>query len=242
MISLLRNLFDRRESAPPAQFPPDVDDRARRVIESVQPFTMTGVERLHALVEAVRYVCRAGIPGDIVECGVWRGGSSMAAALTLLNLNDTGRDLYLYDTFEGMSAPTATDASFDGISAEAQLRQAPKGEGIWCEASEEDVRRNMESTGYPSGRVHLVRGKVEETIPGVLPERISILRLDTDWYESTRHELLHLFPRLSAGGILLIDDYGHWLGARRATDEFLASRPELFLHRVDYTCRLVVNR
>jgi hypothetical protein len=94
----------------------------------------------------------------------------------------------------------------------------------------------MASTGIDAGRLHFVKGPVEETIPASVPERIALLRLDTDWYESTRHELIHLFPRLAAGGVLIVDDYGHWRGCRRATDEYFEQTGvHILLHRVDYT-------
>jgi len=242
LLPKLRRLFQilpGRARTPP--LPVDLDADARRIITAVRSFTMTSVERLISLVDAVRHIVKAGLPGDIVECGVWRGGSSMAAALTLLDCGQTHRTLYLYDTFEGMSSPTADDCDFNGTSAAAQLKHIPRGQGIWCEASEADVRRNMESTGYPADRIRYVRGPVEETIPSVIPHEIAILRLDTDWYESTRHELVHLFPRLVRGGILIIDDYGHWQGARKAVDEFLVRHPHLFLQRIDYTGRLLIN-
>src|SRR5262249_25595399 len=142
----------------------------------------------------------------------------------------------------GMSRPNDAAGRSDGLPAAELLPRTPKGAGDWCDAPEEEVRRNMASTGYPSDRVRYVRGPVEETIPAVAPGTIALLRLDTDWYASTRHELTHLFPRLSPGGVLIIDDYRHWQGARQATDEFLAAYPHLFLHRVDYTCRLLINR
>ena len=100
----------------------------------------------------------------------------------------------------------------------------------------------MLSTGYDIARTHFVAGDVEQTIPGVVPEQISLLRLDTDWYESTRHELKHLYPRLIRGGVLIIDDYGHWKGARQAVDEYLAETgAKLLLNRIDYTGRAAVK-
>jgi hypothetical protein len=85
----------------------------------------------------------------------------------------------------------------------------------------------------------LIAGKVEETLPEHAPESIALLRLDTDWYESTRHELEHLFPRVVAGGVLLLDDYGHWKGSRKAVDEYFAAQGiTMLLNRVDYTGRL----
>lgn len=209
---------------------------------SVKPFTMTSAERLAALINAVRYLCRSRVEGDFVECGVWRGGSMMAAALTLISEGDTSRDLYFYDTFAGMPRPTEFDKSFDGRTAQSQLDREPRDADIWAHASLEDVRRNILSTGYPEAKIHLIPGKVEDTIPQTQPERISLLRLDTDWYESTRHELLHLFPLLMPDGVLILDDYGHWQGARRATDEYFAERKTpIFLHRVDYTARIAVK-
>jgi hypothetical protein len=104
------------------------------------------------------------------------------------------------------------------------------------------VQRAVRSTGYDPGKIHLIKGKVEDTVPGAAPTKIALLRLDTDWYESTRHELEHLFPRLSPGGVIIIDDYGHWQGARRATDEFLAQHNiPLLLNRIDYTARIGVK-
>ena len=108
--------------------------------------------------------------------------------------------------------------------------------------SEQQVRETLLSTGYPSERLHLVRGPVEETLPTGAPAQLSLLRLDTDWYESTAHELRHLYPRLSTGGVLIIDDYGHWEDARRAVDEYFDSEAApLLLNRIDYTGRVAVK-
>jgi hypothetical protein len=218
-----------------------VDDR--ELVARVEPFTMTSLDRRASLIGAVDHVVRHRIAGDIVECGVWRGGSMMLAALALMARGDTSRDLWLYDTFEGMSEPGAQDRSASGETAAAQLARTPRGEGVWCEAGLEDVQANLWSTGYPRERIHFVQGKVEATIPERLPKRIALLRLDTDWYESTRHELKHLYPLLARHGVLLIDDYGHWQGARQAVDEYFAAQAEpVYLHRVDYTARLVVKQ
>jgi len=213
----------------------------------VEPFTRVSRERLAVLDDAVEYVERFGIVGSIVECGVWRGGSMMMAALGVL-ANHGSRELWIYDTFNGMSEPGDEDVDLRGRSAKSLLAGIPKSTGAtddkgspWAYASLEDVRRNMDSTGYPMDLVKFVPGKVEDTLPGCSPESIAILRLDTDWYESTKWELEQLVPRMARGGVLLIDDYGHWAGSRRAVDEFVASnaRP-LFLHRDDYAGRSAV--
>jgi hypothetical protein len=234
----------KREPPPPAAtvWPPDLADSERLLLESVQPFTMTSPERQIALLNAVRHLTQHRIAGDIVECGVWRGGSMMIVARMLLTAGDISRDLWLYDTFEGMSPPSTADLSFDGQTAAAQLDREAKGTGIWCHASIEDVRANLQSTGYPMERIHLVQGKVEDTIPRSLPGLIALLRLDTDWYESTRHELIHLYPLLQPRGVLIIDDYGHWQGARQAVDEYFANQNDsVYLHRIDYTGRILVK-
>jgi O-methyltransferase len=222
----------------------DLSDNDRLILKRVAGFTMTSIERQVALIHAVRYVVRRAIDGCIVECGVWRGGSMMAVALALAQERDIGRDLYLFDTFEGMTKPTDVDKTFDGTSAQALLdRDVSKTRNVSAVAGITDVQQNLTSTGYPRERVHFVKGPVETTVPARGPAGpIAILRLDTDWYESTKHELVHLFPLLSEGGILIIDDYGHWEGARKAVDEFLAAQPRhFFMHRIDYTGRLIIK-
>ena len=215
----------------------------RETLGRVGSYTMTSAERIVALIKATRYVAEYRIPGAIVECGVWRGGSMMAAALTLLDAGDTERDLYLFDTFEGMSEPTAKDRDASGKSASEILAGTRERTGVWCYATLEDVRGAMKTTGYPEARIHMVRGKVESTLPHEGLTQIALLRLDTDWYESTYHELTHLYPMLSLGGVLIIDDYGHWQGSKEATDQYLAEHRDspVLLHRVDYTGRIAVK-
>lgn len=222
---------------------PDLGPWEVDLLRKVGRYTMTEQDRIIALAQATRYVVRRKIPGCIVECGVWKGGSMMAVAYTLIDEKDTIRDLYLYDTFEGMVAPGQNDRSFDGRSAESQLAAASKGTERWCEASLNEVRANLRRTGYPAELIHYAQGPVEATLPAQSPPGpIALLRLDTDWYQSTLHELTHLFPLLQPGGILLIDDYGHWEGARKATDEYLATLPQAYLlHRIDYTGRMLVK-
>ncbi|WP_329139452.1 TylF/MycF family methyltransferase [Streptomyces sp. NBC_01476] len=219
-------------SAP--KLPADYDDEARATIQAVRPWTMTSPERLNAFILAVRYVNKHRIPGSIVECGVWRGGSMQAAARTLLEVGDTERDLYLFDTFEGMPPPTDRDLRRDGESAADLLARQGKDRPIWAVATLDDVKEGFEQVPYPQERIHYCQGMVEDTIPEQAPEQISILRLDTDWYESTKHELEHLYSRLSSGGVLLIDDYGWWQGSREAVDEFLEKTgARLLLLRMD---------
>ncbi|MFG2196496.1 TylF/MycF/NovP-related O-methyltransferase [Streptomyces sp. NPDC048639] len=216
------------------KLPADYDDETREIIGAVRPYTMTSPERLNALILACRYVARHRIPGSLVECGVWRGGSMQAAARSLIAAGDTDRDLYLFDTFEGMPPPTEKDRRRDGEMASDLLARRGKDAPIWAIATLDDVQQGFEQVPYPKDRVHYVQGKVEDTVPANAPEQIAILRLDTDWYASTRHELTHLYPRLVSGGVLLIDDYGWWQGSREAVDEFLEETgARLLLLRMD---------
>lgn len=218
----------------------DMEPPFLALYEKCAPFTMTSIERMYALYKAVEYVDAASIEGAIVQCGVWRGGGAMLIALALMARRSPDRELWLYDTFEGMSAPDERDVSFAGERASDAWRAAARPDhNAMCYAPIDEVRGNVESTGYPNSLVRYVKGKVEQTIPGAAPASISLLHLDTDWYESTRHELTHLYPRLVRGGVLYIDDYGHWQGARDATDGYLAdSAVNLLLNRVDYTGRI----
>jgi len=205
---------------------------------------MTSPQRIHALCSAVRYIEQTGIAGAVVECGVWRGGSMMAVARTLIDCGATDRDLYLFDTFEGMTEPGPLDISLNGDSAETLLNQSAKTEEdlVWCYAPMERVVQALALTTYPKSHVHLIPGPVEQTLSVSTPERIALLRLDTDWYESTKHELDVLFPRLCPGGVLIIDDYGHWQGARRAVDEYMQRHQiNMQLHNIDYTGRIGVK-
>jgi hypothetical protein len=224
----------------------DLDPTDREIIRASLPYTMTGVPRLQALVDAVRYCAGREIPGSFAECGVWRGGSVLAMINTLQSLGHTDRDIYLYDTFTGMTEPTELDTSqFHGDAMELWEEHAgrPFPEVFSPDNfDEERVRATLLATGYPEERIHLVRGPVEETIPDRSPGPLALLRLDTDWYESTRHELIHLFPLLSERGVLILDDYGHWDGARKAVDEFFgAEAPQLLLNRIDYAGRIAIK-
>ncbi|MGH7179798.1 MAG: TylF/MycF/NovP-related O-methyltransferase, partial [Tepidisphaeraceae bacterium] len=232
-----RKLQARDETALPLDMQADAPFVA--IADSCRAFTMTTPERMYALYKAVQYVHGAKIPGDIVECGVWKGGSAMVCAMTLMQLGSTDRTLWLYDTYEGMAEPSDKDVDFENRDALHTWRTLQKnGHNEWCYSPVEEVERNLISTGYPREKIQFVKGKVEETIPAQAPREISILRLDTDWYESTHHELVHLYPRLAQGGVLILDDYGTWQGSREATDKYFGETAEkLLLQRIDDSAR-----
>ena len=195
----------------------------------------------HELEEVVTLMStlNAGAARAMVECGICRGGSSMMIALALEVLGDRSRDIYLYDTYAGMTRPENVDVrSRDGMEQISRWQAFQRnGYNEWAHASLDEVRANMQTTGYPQDKLHFVEGDVETTIPATAPERISLLRLDTDWYRSTLHELTHLYPRLSQRGALIIDDYGAYEGSRKATDEYFADAP-IFLGRIDEAARI----
>lgn len=224
----------------------DIEPEFIEVYERCKPFTMTSAERLYNLYSCVAHVARAGVPGDIAECGVWRGGSCMMAALALLKIGDATRRILLFDTFEGHPRPDPErDVDLWGNRAVDEWeRHTHRGDLAidWGNADVEDARANMASTGYPQDNVVLFKGKVEDTVPANTFGPLSILRLDTDWYESTLVALRKLYPLLSRGGVLILDDYGHYKGQKQAVHEYFAEVGQHpLLHRIDYSCRVLVK-
>ena len=194
---------------------------------------------------ACKYIIDRNIKGDFVECGVWRGGNAILAA-SIFRLYKYPYKVYLFDTFEGMTAPTDKDKfTSTGISAISRFRALQKSShNEWCFASIEEVKNNFRKFNLLDENIIFVKGDVMKTLKlkNNLPKAISILRLDTDWYASTKKELEVFYPRLNFGGVLLIDDYGFWSGSRDATDEYFlehGNRP--FLQYVDNSGRTAVK-
>jgi O-methyltransferase len=210
-----------------------------KLYDKVKQYTMVDIQRCYALYNAVNYIIKNNIPGDFAECGVWRGGSSMLIAYALLQRGVTDRKIILYDTFEGMTKPGENDGSFE--KSEWERNKIDEQTNKWCLASKEETQKNMYGTGYPTENIELVKGRVEDTIPMHSRSQIALLRLDTDWYASTKHELVHLFPLLEKKGVLIIDDYGAWQGAKKAVDDYFAGSDYTFLHRIDWTGRLLIK-
>ena len=188
-------------------------------------YTMTSVHRLINTLKSCYYVVENNIPGDFVECGVWRGGNAILAKKIFEHLN-SDKKVWMFDTFEGMTAPTNVDIeAINQISAENKFAESQTNtHNEWCYASLEDVQKNCSDSGIDIAALKFIKGDVCDTLkkPDNVPDKISVLRLDTDWYESTKAELEVLYPKLSNGGVLIIDDYGHWEGARKAVDEYFS--------------------
>ncbi len=243
IINRVLNIFKLKLIQPGKRIVPfDVEEDFIDIHRQAQPNSMVSPERLYATYQAVKYVEANNIEGDVVECGVWKGGNSMVMALTLLNCNSKHRNIYLYDTFEGMVEPGEKDVDFKGQHSKGVWQKHQSADvNEWCYSPLEEVKQNMASTLYPEDKIHFIKGKVEDTIPATLPDKIAVLRLDTDWYESTVHELTHLFPKLAERGVLLIDDYGHWKGQKEAVDAYFADKFKPLLSRTDYSGRMMIK-
>jgi len=231
------------KSKRPSQEQHDFTQHERDTFRLVKPFTMTSPERIVSLVRAVEHIAKHNISGDIVECGVWKGGSVMAMLHTLTRMNVTDRKIWLFDTFEGMSSPTDLDKDPQGRLAAERLQTEDKFKSnVWAYSGLEEVKLNVGKLHYPEDNINYVVGKVEDTLPSNTVGDIALLRLDTDWYESTKIEFEILYPKVQSGGIVIVDDYGHWEGCRRAVDEYFERNSiRVFLSRIDYTARIFVK-
>ena len=229
---------------PPEQYLSDMEKEFQTIWKEIHLYTMTSVERGYSLFKAVEYIVKNDIPGNLVECGVWKGGSCMLIAKALKFFGDISRKIYLYDTYEGMPKPTKEDViSWNGRSVMEKWEEDKSGTkdnfGSWAVGLEE-VKANVLGTGYPEDMFVFVPGDVAHTLKDIKPDKISLLRLDTDWYASTVEELETLYPLLVEKGVLIIDDYGHFDGARKAVDEYFITR-SILLNRIDYTGRIGIK-
>lgn len=189
-----------------------------KIVNEVRNYTMTSNTNIIEATNAVKHICRNNIKGDMVECGVWKGGSLMAVALALNHFNKTDRFIYAYDTYDLFPAAEKIDVSIDGKFGDDVVNSLAEDGVTWKAPDIVSVKENLISTGYPADKFLLVKGDVLETIPQTIPQHIALLRLDTDWYKSTLYELEWLYPRVSKNGIIIIDDYGGWQGSKKATD------------------------
>jgi O-methyltransferase len=227
--------------------PIELNDAEHAIIDYVveNRLSMGSREALYGTLLACKHVMDSGVPGDFVECGVWRGGNAMIAAM-MFDLYEEDRKCFLFDTFTGMTAPTADDfTNSDHKAAYIEFTKRQKVEhNDWCYASLEDVKNVFEQKPQLSNIIRLVKGDVADTLRRKenLPTNIAVLRLDTDWYESTKLELEILYPKLEKGGVLIIDDYGHWAGSKKATDEYFSNGPKRpFLQYTNVTVRMAVK-
>jgi hypothetical protein len=221
---------------------PELGPEDEALLDAAKGLSMTPSIAQWELIQAIRHIESNHVPGDIVECGVWRGGNLVIAGLLRQRLG-FDRQIWAFDTFAGMTAPSAADFKpAEVLDVEKKFASRNRDDhNEWCLASEDEVLRYFENR-VGSRDLRTVKGPIEETLKKAenLPERIAILRLDTDFYESTKAEMDVLYPRLSKGGVLIVDDYGEWAGARKAVDEYFAGQP-VWLHYVTHTVRLMIK-
>lgn len=230
------------------KYPTEASKRDIEIIESIinevnpdESLTMVGVDRLWAVIQSTKYILANHLEGDLVECGVWRGGCAIAMAMILKDFN-SNKKIWLFDTFAGMTKPSKFDIKFDGKETLKKFILSDRGDhNNWCYSSLDEVKKSFEKFNLIKN-INFIKGDVLETllIPQNLPDEIALLRLDTDWYESTKKELEILYPLLQYKGILMVDDYGHWEGARKAVDEYIrkiksGNKPMQWV--IDYTGR-----
>ena len=219
----------------------------KKTLEICSNYSMTGYENMFALIKSIDFINKNNIKGDFVECGVWKGGN-LILFQKMIEKFKLKKKIYAFDTFEGMTAPQKVDQTFLGESSIAIFKKLkrkkidPKKNTVMAECSIEDVKNNFRKNTNNNKNLICIKGPVEKTlqIKKNLPKKISILRLDTDWYQSTKIELIKLFPLVEKKGIIIIDDYGYWKGARKAVDEYFKNK-NLTMFKIDFTGRLIIK-
>ena len=219
----------------------EVNNYEKKLINKCLQYSMTNFERMWSLIQSFHHVRQESLVGDFVECGVWKGGNIILLKKLIEKFNFK-KNIYGFDTFEGMVEPSFYDVNYNNKSAKKMFDEHKKKDIGFAMCSLDDVKRNIKKN-TKTNNIFLIKGKVENTLKNKkkLPKKISILRLDTDFYESTKIELEILFPRLVKGGVLIVDDYGFWKGAKKAVDEYFCDYRQ-FMHYVDHSCRLLIKK
>lgn len=207
---------------------PELNDQELEIILDVHKnsYSMSSISRMINVVKSCKYCVENNIPGDFVECGVWRGGNEIIAR-KIFDLMNSDKEVYMYDTFAGMTKPTNFDIKLVSKRPAIDKFNTEQRDTFnnWCYASLDEVKNNCKKSNLNLDKIKFIKGDVSKTLidKSNLPDKICVLRLDTDWYESTKVELDILYPILSQKGVLILDDYGHWEGAKKAVDEYFSS-------------------
>ena len=218
---------------------PEIDEENKNLIESIGAYSMTPLVRRWTLIKSLHYINKNKLVGDIVECGIWRGGNLFLSKKIQDNYyHSIKREFYGFDTFEGMPEPSA----YDGLKINKIYQGFKKKNEPWIKVSLEEVKNFTKKLFLNLDGFNFIKGKVEDTLKDKnnLPEKITILRLDTDLYESTKIELEILYPLLVERGVLIIDDYGDFEGCRKAVDEYFFDKNVLMIS-IDKSCRIIVK-
>ena len=200
-------------------------------IKIVQPYSMTSIERISELYYSLEYIRVNNIDGDVVECGVWKGGNILGI-MEYLHHHKINKNIWLFDTFEGMTDPEENDIDLNNNHASNMLHIPV----VLAYSPIDEVKENLSKSNFNKENLIFVIGDVSETLinKSNIPEKISLLRLDTDWYKSTKDELNYLYPKLENKGVLIVDDYGHWKGSKQAVDEYFYNK-NVLIQKIDYT-------
>ena len=223
-------------------FPIEADIEIKKLVNLSSRYSMTGKARMYFLSQAILNVKKNNLEGDFVECGVWQGGNILLYDLLNKHYN-LKKLIFAYDTFEGMPTPKKIDINYSETSAHKLMKITEKINGknnVHSFADLNLVKKNILKYSNLNS-IRFIEGKVEKTLLNEenLPKKISILRLDTDFYNSTKKELEILYPRLVSGGVCVLDDYGYWKGQRKAVDEYFGDQK--WLHIVDQSCRYLIK-
>lgn len=217
----------------------EITQEEKDLIDLCKNFSMTTDIRMWALLNSLKKILSENIEGEIVECGIWKGGNIILIKKFMERYN-LKKKIYCYDTFEGMYETSKEDRELStNIDAKEIINDDHK---YVCESSFQQTENNIKKNVNNMNDIFFIKGKVEDTLKvnKNIPEKISICRLDTDYYSSTKIELEKLYSRISKGGVLIVDDYGHWSGSKKAVDEFFKDK-FIMKHYVDYACRLIIK-
>jgi len=214
-----------------------------KMFEKINEISLTSLPNRWSLYQSLSYIQENNIEGDIVETGVFKG-ANLVLINDFLNKFNIDKKIYAYDTYEGQPKPSNLDFDYKGNSMIKKFSNSDKknSNSVYC--SLENVKKNIEKYSNNNlNKLIFIKGKVEETLRDEknVPSQISLLRLDTDFYDSIKKSLEILYPKLIKGGVLIIDDYGHFKGAKIAVDDYFRDKKSIWMHRVDYTCRLMIK-
>jgi len=219
----------------------DNEEWKKEIAYNCSPFTVTQLPAVLDLIDTVEDIILNDIPGDFVECGVFMGGSCMIIAEVLKHYN-VNRTIWLFDTFDGVPMPSEHDVTPEGESLKDWYKNKKldtNNKSTWCYSALDDIKENFTECNY-KGDTKFIIGKVEDTIPNNAPDNISLLRIDVDLAESTRHVLDHLYPILVTNGHLILDDYGHFPAVKETVDDYFKNDPKT-LQEITYTVRHIIK-
>jgi hypothetical protein len=218
----------------------EITEKEKSIIKNAKKYSMTTEIRMWSLINSLKKIVNEKIDGDIVECGIWRGGNIILIN-KILEEQKIHKKIYCYDTFEGMDIADNVDKELSSGQSASKIIESD--DYYKCKSSLDDTKKIISQNVEDTKDIIFIKGKVEDTlmVKKNLPKKISICRLDTDYYSSTKIELEILYPLIEPGGILIIDDYGHWSGCKKAVDEYFKDK-YVMKHFVDYACRLIIKR